>query len=282
MRPSAARAALGAVLLTFTAGSQAQTVVSKVERVPPPALVTVSTPLAVGVEADVYCAGWVGEANEKFPGSIFSAERVDNQRSYIEADLLYLDIGTDNGVEAGQEYWLVRPERLVYKFGSVINVLGRVYRTPGRVRVICAQEQAAIAEIVLSCGEAEVGDLILPFEPVPIPLVRRTRPLTSCDGPTQKVVGHIVDVRDAITPLSTDTIVYIDLGEKDGLNPGDFLTVYRIGPSSFAAYGDARRRSDVRTILGEMAILTTKSNTSVGIITSMRDTMLVGDFAELK
>jgi hypothetical protein len=282
MRRLVTRAAVGAVLLGFAAASKAQPG-QKIERVPPPATQAVSAPLPVGIEADVYCSGWVGEPNERFPGSVTSAERVDNQRSYIQGDILYLDIGTNDGVEAGQEFWLVRPSRAVYRWGSVLDVLGRVYETPGRVRVICAQQKASIAEIVLSCSDAEVGNFVLPFEPVPIPLVRRTRPLTSCDAPTEKPTGHIVDVRGAITPLSTDTVVFLDLGEKDGLNPGDFLTVYRTAPSSFASkYGEGHRHADVRTILGEVAILTTKTNTSVGIITSMKDTMAVGDSVEVK
>lgn len=284
-RRSAAIAALGSMLLGLATAGEAQMreAQMRIERVPPPAIQTVTAPLPVGVEADVYCAGWVGEANERFPGSIVSGERVDNQRSYIQGDIMYLDIGARQGVEAGQEYWIVRPARTVYRWGSVLDVLGRVYETPGRLRVICALEKGSIAEIVLSCGETEVGDFILPFEPVPIPLVRRTRPLTSCDPPTQKVLGHIVDVRDAITPLSTNTVVFLDLGENDGLNPGDFLTVYRTAPSSFASkYDGGRVHADVRTILGEVAVLTTKPGAAVGIITSMRDTMAVGDLIELK
>jgi hypothetical protein len=279
-RQEAAIAAFGFVLLGLATAAEAQT---KIERVPPPASQAVTAPLPIGVEADVYCAGWVGEPNERFPGSIVSGEKVDNQRSYIQGDIMYLDIGARQGVEAGQEYWIVRPTRAVYRWGSVLDVLGRVYETPGRLRVICALEKGSIAEIVLSCGETEVGDFILPFEPVPIPLVRRTRPLTSCDAPTEKVLGHIVDVRDAITPLSTSTVVFLDLGERDGLSPGDFLTVYRTSPSSFASkYDGGRVHADVRTILGEVAILTTKAGASVGIITSMKDTMSVGDFVELK
>src|SRR5262249_49796104 len=117
-----------------------------------------------------------------------------------------------------------------------------------------------------------VGDRILPFEPVPIPLVRRTRPFTSCDPPPAKMVGHIVDSRDQVTPIGTDTIVFLDLGDVDGIAPGDFLTVYRVRPSA----------NGVRTILGEAAVLTTRNRTSVAIINSMRDSMVVGDEVELK
>jgi hypothetical protein len=105
-----------------------------------------------------------------------------------------------------------------------------------------------------------------------VPLVRRTQVVTICDVPNGKVTGHIVETRDGVIPVGTDTTVFLDLGEADGLSPGDFLTVYR--PSG--------RAEGVRTILGEASILTTKNRTSVAIITLMSDTIGIGDAVELK
>jgi hypothetical protein len=86
------------------------------------------------------------------------------------------------------------------------------------------------------------------------------------------LIGHIVETRLSVTPVGTDSVVFLDLGEADGLNPGDFLTVYR--PSV--------RAEGVRSILGEASILTTRARTSVAIITVMSDTMGVGDAVEVK
>lgn len=233
---------------------------------------TVSGPIPIGVEADVYCSGYLGETSEDFPGAIVSAEKDKNQTLFMKGDIVYLDIGAEDGVEAGVEFTIVRPRRAVNKWGSVSDFVGRVYGTPGRVRVICAQEKSSIAEISYSCTDAEIGDFVIPFEPVPVPLVRRTQVVTICDVPNGKVIGHIVETRDSVIPVGTDSIVFLDLGEADGLNPGDFFTVYR--PSG--------RAEGVRTILGEASILTTKNRTSVAIITLMSDTIGVGDAVELK
>jgi hypothetical protein len=191
---------------------------------------------------------------------------------FMAGDVIYIDIGAENGVQAGMEFTIVRPSRLVNRWGSEREAQGRIYMTPGRVRVLCAQEKSSITEIIYSCNEVEVGDFVAPFEPVPVPLVRRTRPATICDTPNGKPIGHVVDTRDAVTPVGTDTIVFLDLGEQDGLNPGDFLTVYH--PSTQA--------QGVRTVLGEAAILTTRTRSSVAIITSMVDFIAVGDAVEIK
>ena len=129
---------------------------------------------------------------------------------------------------------------------------------------------------------------MLPFDPVPVPLVRRTAPLSSCDPVTGKVSGHIVDDLDPVTAIAKDSVVFLDLGEDDGLMPGDFFSVYR-PPVAEREPGEHRLGNSelptnrgVRIMLGEAAILTTRKKTSVAIITTMRDTMYVGDYVEMK
>ncbi len=229
-------------------------------------------PVAIGVDADVYCAGWLGDLEEKFVGSIVSAEKVDTQKEYGPLDVVYIDIGKNRGAENGQEFWVCRPDVLVAKAGAPERTIGRIYRTPARVRITCAQETSSIAEIVASCDGAEIGDVLLPFEPVPIPLVRRTRLVTQCDIPNGKVTGHIVHAFDSATGISQHSIVFLDLGEKNGVAPGDFLTVYRTRESAV----------ELRTLLGEAAILMTRGRSSVAKIMVSKDAMVVGDEVELK
>jgi hypothetical protein len=232
----------------------------------------ISSPLPIGIEADVYCTGWIGDFSDTFPASIFSAERVDSKQGFLEGDIVYVSAGARQGFASGQEFWIVRPARTVYRWGSVLDALGRVYLTPGRLRILCTQDDSAIAEIVLSCSDVNIGDALLPFEPIPVPLVRRTAPLSSCDPSTGKVSGHIVDDVDHVTAIAKNSVVYLDLGEEDGVMSGDFFSVYRNPSGEFP----------VRTMLGEASILTTRKKTSVAIITSMRDTMYIGDRVEMK
>jgi hypothetical protein len=232
----------------------------------------VTGPIPIGVEADVYCSGYLGETAEVFPGTVVSAEKEKNQSFFMQGDIVYIDIGERDGVKAGMEFTIVRPQHTVNKWDSEVEVVGRIYLTPSRLRVICAQERSSIAEISYGCADTQIGDFVIPFEPVPVPLVRRTQVATICDVPNGKLIGHIVETRGTVTPVGTDSVVFLDLGEADGLNPGDFLNVFR--PSV--------RAEGVRTVLGEASILTTRARTSVAIITLMSDTMGVGDSVEVK
>ncbi|MEO8584551.1 MAG: FlgT C-terminal domain-containing protein [Acidobacteriota bacterium] len=232
----------------------------------------VSGPLPIGVESDVYCSGFIGDVDGLFPGEIVSAEKDKSQTLFMLGDILYINLGERDGLVAGMEFSVLRPRQVVNKWGSVTDAVGRLYATPGRIRVICVQERSAIVEISYSCLDVQIGDSIMPFEPIPVPLARRTQFATMCDTPNGKPTGHIVVTRLGETPIGTDSVVYLDLGEADGLNPGDFLIVFR----------GSGRAEGVRTILGEASILTTRDRTSVAIVTLMADTIYVGDSVELK
>jgi hypothetical protein len=203
---------------------------------------------------------------------VVSAAGVDAQSIFQETDIMYIDVGANRGVLPGQEFLVYRPDTVVYQYGSVTDEIGRIYNTQGRGRVICVQEESAILELTRSCDSVEVGDFLLPFEAQPIPLVRRTRPLTSCEPGTGKITGHIIEVKDRATPVGDKSVVYLDLGENEGLAPGDFFTVYR-------TRGQAK---GVRTILGELAVLKTQSHSAVAVVTSMHDVMFTGDEIEAK
>jgi hypothetical protein len=230
------------------------------------------SPLPIGTDHDMYCSGFVGSEREEWVGSVVSAAAVEAQSIFMETDIVYIDIGANRGVIPGQEFWVFRPDEVVYKYGSVTDALGRIYNTQARGRVICVQEDSSILELVRSCSDVQVGDLLMPYEPLPIPLVRRTRPVTSCEPANGKTLGHIIEVKERATPVADRSVVYLDLGDTDGVAPGDFFTVYR-------THGQAK---GVRTILGELAVLKTQPHTAVAVVTSMNDVMYAGDEIELK
>lgn len=231
-----------------------------------------SGPVAIGVDADVYCSGYLGKPDEAFPAAVVGAETQGLQAMYFQGDVLYVDIGISRGAVAGQEFWVVRPASLVYENENDLAPVGRIWETPARLRIICALQEESIAEIIASCDPVVIGDRLAPFEPIPIPLVRRTRFATSCDPATGKLTGRIVAAFDRVTPIGQESIVYLNRGELDGLTPGDFLTVYRYHSAT----------TEVRTILGEAAVLTTRERTAVAKIVSMQDLIGVGDEVELK
>ena len=245
----------------------------------------VSSPQPMGYENDVYCFGYVGAPNESFSGVIFSGDAVTEQSSFFMDDIVYAE---GSGIQAGDEYWIIsQQDPVVDPFNG--QPLGVFYQYRGRARALCVKGSNAILQIVFACTDIPVRSSLKPFEPVPVPLARRTLPMTVCDDPNGKPVGTIVLARDGVVGIATGQDVIVDLGADANLSPGDFLTVFRYQmPRDFdiTAAGTLDARHVVttlpRTLLGEAAVLTVGDRTATVRIVSTERTIEVGDRVEIK
>ncbi|HKB70837.1 MAG TPA: hypothetical protein VKH46_08345 [Thermoanaerobaculia bacterium] len=246
---------------------------------------TPDAPQPMGAEADVNCFGYVGPENEEFAGSVVSGDAVYEQSAFSTQDVIYAD---NRGIRAGDDYWLLAPRDEVFDIPNG-QPIGRFTQYIGKAHALCVKDQVAILEITSACTDVPIGTMLKPFEPIPVPLARRTPELTNCDEPSGKKVGTIVFSRDGIESLSDGTDVIIDIGADAGLSPGDFLTIFRYAiPHTFDIDFNGELRSyqaaiaPPRTVLGELAILTVGDRTATAQIISMSHAMEVGDLVEIK
>ena len=248
--------------------------------------VVVEAPQPMGSENDVNCFGYVGMPVEQFNGMIISGDAVYEQSSFIFQDVVYSE--NDGSLRAGDEYWLVGPMDEVVDFTNGQS-MGRFYQYLGRAKALCVKDKSAILEIVFACTDIPIGTFVKPYEPIPVPLARRTKMLNNCDEANGKRVGSIIYSRDSVEGLFTGADVIINMGADAGLNPGDFLTIFRFAvPREFdiASNGDLRPyRANLeppRTVLGEAAVMTVGDHTATVQIVSGSHAMQLGDNVEIK
>ncbi|HTO87616.1 MAG TPA: hypothetical protein VMR54_08845 [Thermoanaerobaculia bacterium] len=248
-------------------------------------------PQPTGYESDLYCFGFLGGSSEPFAAQVISAAEVAEQTDFITHDVLYLDAGADRGLRPGDEYWIVTPENEVV---SPVDgrILGLFYQYRGRGVILCIQGHSAVLRVLASCTDIPIGAYLKKFEPIPIPLARKGPPAVVCDPPSGKPQGHIVYSRDGVVALGQDTDVIVDLGVANGLQPGDFLTIYRY--STGREYGIRPQGyywvnvppppglEIPRTYLGEVAILAVGDRWAVGRITDSYRLIEIGDEVEVK
>jgi hypothetical protein len=247
-------------------------------------------PQPLGFESDVHCFGYLGDANERFAAQVVSAEAIAEQIDYMTGDLLYVNGGYDRGLKIGEEFWLVTPEAAVVHPVTGKD-LGRFHQYRGRAVVETLEGRTASLRMTSSCTDVPMGAFLKAFEPIPIPLARKTPAAVAGDPPSGKAQGHIVYTRDGIVAVGADHTVIVDLGVAHGVEPGDFLTVYRYSKGS----DDARpvgsywvnavpvARGEVpRTYLGEIAILSVGDRWAIGRVTDSYRLIEVGDEVELK
>jgi LysM repeat protein len=237
-------------------------------------------PVPLGGEADIFCYGYIGDPDEPMPNSVASFEDVETKylpgakRQDMGAavpDIIFIDGGTSSGIVAGETYIIVSRGELVTN-PHTKAVIGRQYGYQAQVKILCATETRATAIVSQSCQDIRVGDRLKPLPSVPIPLVRIAALPTVCDPPSGRTTGFIVKAKDYEYILGEGSLVEVNLGKDEMVQPGDFLTVFR----------DSTVPGAPRQLLGEIGVLTAENHTATAKIVRMRYSMEVGDRVELK
>lgn len=251
-------------------------------------------PTPLGWEDDLYCTGFIGEEEESWAFTLTGSEYealspkltssrgvspegvfgvVDTVKYRLDvSDIVYLDGGRSGGLEAGALLTAVLPLQKIYHPGSR-KVAGRLYNYLGRVRVLSVQETSAIGEIVHSCTGMVVGARLIPFEPEPVPLARRTglRPLNDPTTESLKDAPVILWAHLGTVSIAQDQIVYVDRGFEENVSPGDLFTIYRENREGFPP-----------VVLGELAVLSVRRHTAMARVLESRFPIYVGDRLEAK
>jgi hypothetical protein len=256
-----------------------------------PISTTENAPQPVGFESDIYCFGYLGDLSERFPVQVKGAENVAEQTDYVTDDYLYINGGLSRGLKVGDEFWLVTPEQEVVDPANGRR-LGRFYQYRGRAVVTSLEPRSGIVHVTHSCTDIPMGSYLKPFEPIPIPLARKSPSAIRGDPPSGKAKGRIIFTRDGVVALGNDTIVIVDLGTNEGVSPGDFLTVFRYaGGEEFGVRPIGSYWVNLppppgvaipRTYLGEATVLVTGERWAIVRLTDSFRLIQVGDEVELK
>jgi hypothetical protein len=159
---------------------------------------------------------------------IVGAEEEQEQRTYADGDIVYLNAGSQQGIKEGQNFQIIRPR------GDVKGVhkqkrgfLGTYIQEIGQLQVFKVRENTSAAQITFTCDAALLGDLLAPVPDRESPLQRAEEDLDRFADPTGKQNGILMMAKDSREMVTRNDIVYIDLGSEDQIKRGDYLTIYR-------------------------------------------------------
>jgi len=259
---------------------------------PPPALAPIAN------NAEIYCSNRIVGTYEK--PALIVAEKEEGAKTLLsDGDIVFLNGGSSQGVEPGQVYSIVRPEHEVFHPIRTSERIGTSVRSIARLKVLVVQDEGATAEIIDACDAVKVGDALLPFEEIPVPI---STPVAFDQYGVQlkgENDGYIVHVMDDKASFGSGDIVNIDLGSESGIQPGDIFTIFREwgGTVQFASTqmyiaGQQARAEEMKEkgetlpqrqiILGQLVVLGTQDKTSTAkVLVSVRE-MSVGDRVELR
>lgn len=185
-------------------------------------------PLRVAGKSSLYCAGYIRYQRLRDMPEIVGAEEEQEQRTYADGDIVYLNAGSQQGIKEGQNFQIIRPR------GDVKGVhkqkkgfLGTYIQEIGQLQVFKVRENTSAAHITFTCDAALLGDLLAPVPDRESPLQRAEENLDRFADPTGKQNGILMMAKDSREMVTRNDIVYIDLGSEDQIKRGDYLTIYR-------------------------------------------------------
>lgn len=203
--------------------------------------------MRVAERNNVYCAGYVQSSSIDTSRKIVGALEEQEQFNYSENNIVYINAGSNKGVNVGDVFSVVRPRGQVKTRWTRKGDLGFYVQEVGALEVIRVKNEVSVARISTSCDNMMLGDLILPMQTRIAPDYRQRPAMDLFGDPSGKAVGRLFMARDSAEAVSRDFIVYIDLGAEDNVQIGDYLTIFRPlgdGNPFFGDWGESASARD--------------------------------------
>lgn len=246
--------------------------------------------IQVGAITNLNARGLFSEDEQK-PLSVVQAS--DSQKLLLsKGDYLFLNFAGRPGVKAGDSFMVFRP---LDRVRHVLTGDETGYLYSARARLILRERSVRDiyrAEILENYGDVNLGDLVLPFVPLPSCML----PLPSDPG----LRGVVVATGQLQNAFGRNSIVYLDKGRDQGLLPGSMLELVRFRnvpdpgvstdiPSLFfevfkvrtltELYEKVTRESMVyEKMVGRMIVLDAGPQTATALVLSTNENLQVGAF----
>lgn len=254
---------------------------------------------------DIYCAGFLTPEKLSRANHVVGGLTSPHATKFTERENIYLAGG---GYTVGTTYSIVRQVQDANKYEifpgqtKMVNKAGGLYADVARVRVTYIEGEIAVAMVDFSCQPVVAGDIVVPAQQRPEVTFRpRTQPFLKFKPFSGGPSGRVLIGRDFDQFLGVGQKLYINLGSKDGLHPGDYLRITRnYDPKEMAPVDqislDATSIEDTqknpakvpRSVLkklpyhgiGEMIVLNVTETTATGMITHSLEDVQPGDVVE--
>jgi hypothetical protein len=207
----------------------------------------------------------VGDPPENAP-RVIGSQDTTKRRLLGSRDLLVIDVGTSNGLQLGQQFYVRRPSR--FRMGT--DGRTRAASTLGWIRVVAVNESTGIASVDQACGGIIAGDYLEPFvAPVLPPDADRD---DRTGEPDFTALARIIIGNEDRLSAGAGDFMLIDRGTEQGVTPG----------VRFAIYRDVGIPGIPLASVGDGIVITTGNSVAVTRITRARDAVISGDYVAIR
>ncbi|MGD9905806.1 MAG: carboxypeptidase-like regulatory domain-containing protein [Vicinamibacterales bacterium] len=190
---------------------------------PPVVLLAPRRPEPVPVAADVLasvCGPGRASDSSLTIGSLVAHRDEPGRRLYGRGDVLVLDVGTDIGLETGQNL-VVRRRFHAGDRGRKASQTLSGEQTAGLIQIVETAATTSVAVVVYTCGELFAGDSVEPFDALPMWTAQGLR------SPQYDDPAHVILGEHGQTLGAPRQLMVIDRGAAQGAARGQRLTIFR-------------------------------------------------------
>jgi hypothetical protein len=162
--------------------------------------------------------GLIETKSERSPLAILAGQ--DERNNYATGDLVYLSKGTNGGIEVGSRYEVYSVEREV-RHPESGDKLGTWVRVIGILEVIEVDRRTSTARVTYS------SDAIMQKHSLRPASERRSIIAARYDESDSPKTGQVVLLQDGLSMAGAWQVVYVDLGERAGIDVGVLLDIDR-------------------------------------------------------
>lgn len=255
--------------------------------------------------SDVNCSGVLSPEKFSRANHVVGGLTSPHATKFTVREYVYLAGG---GYTVGTSYSIIRQVQDVNKYEifpgqtKMLNSTGGMYADIAQVRVTYLEGETAVAMVDFACEPVVAGDVVVPLQQRPeVKFRHRTEPFMRFKpfggGPS----GRILMGRDFDQFMGTGQKVYVNIGAKDGVRPGDYLRITRnydpkemapVDQMSMEVKGieDTQKnpakvpKSAMKKLpyhgVGELLVLNVTDSTATGMITLALEDVQPGDVVE--
>jgi hypothetical protein len=192
-------------------------------------------------------------------------------------DRAYARFERPTDVKVGETYVVYKTQRAISHPAKSGEVIGYQSVVLGSAKVVAVEEKAATLQIVQSFEPIERGALLGPWTQKFLRPVERR-------GNKQALAGQIVGAQvDVVSQIGEHHMVFVDRGEKEGVEEGNSFVVLRSGDP----YGTNPHKGhwdDALPIeaVGELLVVDVKEHASTALVTKSIKELMIGDRVEMR
>ena len=204
----------------------------------------------------IYCSGFMTTRNIQEGLHVLAGER-GVATEFIPGDVVFLSRGAGWIVSPGGEYIVYRRTVDIDRTemfpgqNEMLAQMGTMYVEIGRLKIAVVNEHSSSAVVTHTCESISPGDIAVPFNVKPAPVIRPVAELDRFTPPSGKQVGMIATGRNFQLSFAEREIGFLNIGATQGIQVGQYVRVWRPFENSAGDRLDQYMRRGPRKIRGQ-------------------------------